>query len=256
MGKELYILKRTTLSLMVIALVAHDIAYGQKVHEYTIDAGIGTHSITTDDGNRTNILDIEGNSTEAFVQGEYFLTRHDAVTGGLFYREKDYVKTIADKNNKFYYSEAGLKLGIRHFLLPHKWIVQPFVGVNTYVNFLNLNRSKGTKTISGNGESHDFNLKYDCQSSFLSIGPQVGVDVYIFKDIALGLEYDYSWGLNGSNHLWKNDRESYDKNRGQNIFLNLKVRLPYREMSDKGRNNLYQLIESLFEIGVRNKYDK
>jgi hypothetical protein len=241
---------------MVIALAAHDIAYGQKVHEYTIDAGIGTHSITTDDGNRTNILDIEGNSTEAFVQGEYFLTRHDAVTGGLFYREKDYVKTIADKNNKFYYSEAGLKLGIRHFLFPHKWIVQPFVGVNTYVNFLNLNRSKGTKTISGNGEGHDFNLKYDCQSSFLSIGPQVGVDVYIFKDIALGLEYDYSWGLNGSNHLWKNDRESYDKNRGQNIFLNLKVRLPYREMSDKGRNNLYQLIESLFEIGVRNKYDK
>jgi hypothetical protein len=256
MEKELYILKRTTLSLMVIALAAHDIAYGQKVHEYTIDAGIGTHSITTDDGNRTNILDIEGNSTEAFVQGEYFLTRHDAVTGGLFYREKDYVKTIADKNNKFYYSEAGLKLGIRHFLFPHKWIVQPFVGVNTYVNFLNLNRSKGTKTISGNGEGHDFNLKYDCQSSFLSIGPQVGVDVYIFKDIALGLEYDYSWGLNGSNHLWKNDRESYDKNRGQNIFLNLKVRLPYREMSDKGRNNLYQLIESLFEIGVRNKYDK
>jgi hypothetical protein len=256
MKKELYMLKRTTLSLMVIALVAHDIAYGQKVHEYTIDAGIGTHSITTDDGNRTNILDIEGNSTEAFVQGEYFLTRHDAVTGGLFYREKDYVKTIADKNNKFYYSEAGLKLGIRHFLLPHKWIVQPFVGVNTYVNFLNLNRSKGTKTISGNGEGHDFNLKYDCQSSFLSIGPQAGVDVYIFKDIALGLEYDYSWGLNGSNHLWKNDRESYDKNRGQNIFLNLKVRLPYREMSDKGQNNLYQLIESLFEIGVRNKYDK
>ena len=83
----------------------------------------------------------------------------------------------------------------------------------------------------------------------------MGVDVYIFKDIALGMEYDYSWGLNGSNHLWMNNRESYDKNRGYNAYINLKVRLPYREMSDKSRNNLYQLIESLFEIGVRDKYD-
>lgn len=190
-----------------------------------------------------------------FVQGEYFFTKHDAVTGGLFYREKDYVNTIADNNNKFYYSDAGLKLGIRHYLFPHKWIVQPFVGVNTYVNFLNLNRSKGTKTLSGNGNGSDFKLKYDCQSSFLSLGPQMGVDVYIFKDIALGMEYDYSWGLNGSNHLWTNNRESYDKNRGYNAYINLKVRLPYRDMSDKSRNNLYQLIESLFEIGVRDKYD-
>jgi hypothetical protein len=248
-------LKRLFFLLMVIVFSVHDIAYGQRVHEYTIDAGIGTHTITTDDGNRTNILDIEGNSTEVFVQGEYFFTKHDAVTGGLFYREKDYVNTIADNNNKFYYSDAGLKLGIRHYLFPHKWIVQPFVGVNTYVNFLNLNRSKGTKTLSGNGNGSDFKLKYDCQSSFLSLGPQMGVDVYIFKDIALGMEYDYSWGLNGSNHLWMNNRESYDKNRGYNAYINLKVRLPYRDMSDKSRNNLYQLIESLFEIGVRDKYD-
>ena len=74
---------------MLFRSSVHDIAYGQRVHEYTIDAGIGTHTITTDDGNRTNILDIEGNSTEVFVQGEYFFTKHDAVTGGLFYREKE-----------------------------------------------------------------------------------------------------------------------------------------------------------------------
>ena len=228
----------------------------QNKHNLGLKVGFGQSTYDAEDfipSSNSSIADgPDGNYF--FISGEYDVFNHLSVDAGLYYEENTFFTDFSSGTGLKKYGMLGPQGGMKFYFFPSKWFVQPYVGAGLSFNLLNLSKySSKCSVITDNGERAE--LDYSGQAPFLSLEPRLGVVVYIFRSIALTLDYEYRYGLNGSNfgkliipcdncngQRW----EMYDKNRRQTISIGLEVDFPYRKPKQKSVNNLMYFLFNLF----------
>ena len=148
-------------------------------------------------GGSTDSRENEGNAFG--VTADWFVSRHFALTGGV-YAEQTGLLTELDYdgigNRKFWM--AGLHAGAKFYPLPHKWVVQPYIGGSLYTNVLNLGHSRGAYDFAANDyQQSRVHVEYDVHCPALSLAPQVGVDLRLLSSVSLSFAAEYRWGLYG-----------------------------------------------------------
>lgn len=77
-------------------------------------------------------------------------------------------------------------------MAPNEWFVQPYVGAG----FLwGLSVENDDYIMSSTTGGYSYGMQGHVDLPWFSIGPVVGVDLYLFSCIALQLEYGYRWGI-------------------------------------------------------------
>lgn len=232
----------------------------QAQHErgnWSIEIGMGSNCFDSDEGKMKtqdwNSDQNEGNT--AFVQGEYLLNKHDALTAGLFYEQHSFFGYYTNSDAPFKYNLGGISGGIRHYFFHNRWIIQPYIGAQAYFNFFNDSHRTGKRIINADAPNGQATIDYSVKAPFLSLGPQLGVDIHILRSISLTFAYDYRFGLNGSNYVsgqFTSGRmagtriDVADNNIRHNVQIGIKVDFPFRTVSDNTRNTLIDLLIHMF----------
>lgn len=166
------------------------------IRRWGLSATVGSLTQQEDDGD----VDSWSNDGNVFdISADWYVTRHVALTGGI-YAEQTGLLTHYDIDGigKKKYWMAGLHAGAKYYPLPHKWVVQPYIGASLYTNVLNLGHSRGSyELISNDYHPARVHAEYDVRCPALSLAPQVGVDLRLLSSVSLTFAADYRWGLYG-----------------------------------------------------------
>lgn len=166
------------------------------IRRWGLSATVGSLTQQEDDGD----VDSWSNDGNVFdISADWYVTRHVALTGGI-YAEQTGLLTHYDIDGigKKKFWMAGLHAGAKYYPLPHKWVVQPYIGASLYTNVLNLGHSRGSyELISNDYHSARVHAEYDVRCPALSLAPQVGVDLRLLSSVSLTFAADYRWGLYG-----------------------------------------------------------
>lgn len=166
------------------------------VRRWGVSASVGALT-QMECGDDVDSQENEGNVFD--ITAHWYPNRHFALSGGL-YAEQTGILTPFDNNGigKKKYWMCGLHVGARYYPLPHKWIVQPYLGASIYTNVLNLGHTRGsyeftTNTYNGSRAHVD----YDVQCPALSLAPQLGVELRLLSSVSFTCAFDYRWGIYG-----------------------------------------------------------
>lgn len=228
----------------------------QDVHNWALKVGFGQSTYENEDFIPSTNAQIEDGpeGNYFFVAGEYDVFKRFSVDAGLYYEENTFFTSFSSGTGLKTYGMLGPLGGMKFYFFPSKWFVQPYIGAGISFNVLNLSKyTNKCRVITENGERAE--LDYTGQAPFLSLEPRLGVEVYIFRSIALTLDYEYRYGLNGNNfgkliipfdngnrQIW----EMYDKNCRQTLSIGVKVDFPYRKPKQNSVNNLINFLFNLF----------
>lgn len=241
-------MKKQLLIIMSTFFVGNGV-YAQDVHDWSVTFGIGGSSTITQDVDFSHHNDQDNEGELYFINGEYFISKHDALTGGLYYENRRYMNSTSEAG-MIYFGNLGIQAGAKHYIFANKWIFQPFIGADIYTNFINLNKTKGMKNTKDDSENQ-FRLEYTSQSPALSLSPQIGTDLYIFKSLALTFAYHYVWGVYGRNDVVAtctsgntagSIEEVKDRNCRNQFTIGFKVDFPFQKITEKGRNGLIEFL--------------
>ena len=150
------------------------------------------------------------------------------------------------------YDMNQLMAGGRWYMAPTDWWVQPYVGLDMLYAF-DAEHSGFSTSGKMSFDSQDKNTyEYEGQGKVrlprFSMGPVVGVDVYLFSSIALQVEYSYRIGFDS--HY----RATYTENGNSNVSYNhgqihrhalsvgLKINFPFTFTANDGRSLLDGLL--------------
>jgi len=232
------------ISAMLIVLAAQ-----AQTRKFGIEASIGGGHIeqSGDDYDNLGISDLNDDQQEAYrLSVDYYLGNHFALTGGLFLERQGLMTDLDDGLGLLKHYQFGIQGGGKWYPLKPKYIVQPYIGANFYVNFINLSKHSGERRVTAtSGYYGDGVMGYDLQSPLLSAGPKIGAEIRIFSSLSLCLSCDYRWsilGISAGESCYSNaDARIGDKifairntaHRG-GINIGLKLDLPLRHVDRSG----------------------
>lgn len=195
--------------------------------------------------------DDEGNLVA--LTADYYVKPRLAVTGGLFFEQAGILTDYASGIGLKKVSMMGLQAGSKFYFFPKKWVVQPHIGANLYLNALNLNeKGSGVYTFQQGFPDTRAQVDWNVKCPVASLSPRLGVDVHLLSSLSLTFGMDYRFPLGGN--------ISYDarilngemigqttavKNTSRMAYsLGLKFDFPTKRVSDKSAHNLLWLISS------------
>lgn len=244
--------------LLLFSVIAISIlpSFGQEEKQWSLQAGFGGITMLEngyDDG-RYYVTEDEGNAY--YISADYWLSQRFAVTGGLTFEQQGLFTHLSEGIGLKKVNMLGISAGAKYYFFPKKWIFQPHIGAAVYTNCLNLGHQKGSSAVvaeQGYPGSHGM-LSYDVSCPALSLSPQLGVDIHLFSSVSLCVDYDYRFGLWGSNKAQMKFTNGPmtgrtfcvdERNHRSCISLGLKIDFPVKSVSENAKNNLIWLIYSL-----------
>lgn len=228
---------------------------GQEERQWSLQAGIGGIKMLEnryDDG-KHYVSEDKGNTF--YVSADYWLSQRVALTGGLTFEQQGLFTNQSDGIGLKKVNLFGIHAGMKYYFFPKKWIFQPHIGASVYTNCLNLGHQKGVSAVQseqGYPGSHG-SLSYDVSCPALSLSPRLGVDVHLLSSISLCVEYDYRFGLWGSNKAqlkFSNGPMAGktlgidERNHRNCISIGMKIDIPVKPVSETSKDNLLWLIYS------------
>ena len=229
---------------------------GQNSHQWALKVGLGQSTYVDEDFVQSPNASIAGNQegNYFFMSGEYNLSKRLWVDAGLYYEENSFFTDFSNNCGVKIYGMFGPQGGAKFYFFSLKWLVQPFIGAGMSFNVFNLSKNENKCLVTTNYEGHA-ELNYSGQAPFMSFAPRLGVEVHIFRSVALTLDYEFRYGVNGNNfgrlavydenknrQIW----EMYDKNRRNTLMLGLRVDFPYRKPAQTSVNNLMEFLFNCF----------
>ena len=241
---------------MVIVMLCALPALGQdKV--WSLQAGFGETTMLENRYDGEYIAD-EDKGNVVYVAADYWLSQRLALTGGLTFEQQGLFTSQAEGIGLKKVNMLGVHAGAKFYFFPKKWIVQPHIGAAVYTNCLNLDHRVGESSVvteQGYANSRGV-LSYDVRCPALSLAPRLGVDIHLLSSISLCVEYDYRFGLWGSNKgqlkfsdgpIAGHSLGIDERNNRSCISLGLKIDFPTKSVSDEAMSNLFQFIGSWLE---------
>lgn len=142
---------------------------------------------------------------------------------------------------------SELMLGGRWYPAPWVWSVQPYLGLDGYLNIGHLN-SRGAMN-----SSEGYTRTVSVHQPRFSVAPVIGMDIFVFSHIAIQMEYGIRVGVGshmtatstfqrmpGETFVTKSDLHRHC------FSIGLKVTFPFKFTSDDGRSFFETLLEDLF----------
>lgn len=175
------------------------------------------------------------------LRGELYLPdAHFSLKGG--YEHERLGMLSGDAETSF----SELSIGGRYYPAPFHWAVQPFAGVDGFLNVGSIGENYSMKASSG------YCREMHIRQPRFSISPMAGADIYLFSHIALQVEYGYRLGIDSRmkavSAYGANGRETFTtrSNLHRHTFsVGLKLTFPFRFTSKDGNRLIEGLIESL-----------
>lgn len=153
-------------------------------------------------------------------------------------------------------SLSNLEVGGRYYLLPQRFIVQPYGGLTTGWN-LSPRRESGTvSSYYYNVAKHAYLKDYDChyqiKEPLFTVAPVVGADIYILSCLAFTVEYNFRMGVGGKITGEVERRNSSEigivgsKGMRHNLSIGLKINFPFTLTQQDGNSILQWLDDVIF----------
>ena len=173
------------------------------------------------------------------VRAEYYLSKSRfSLKAGYEHEELNFLKGDGGQDLD------QLMLGTRWYPAPARWKVAPYVGADVLYAF---SADRGPFGMSSQMSWSDNNLSQTSYSYVaegvakaprFSLGPIVGVDIYLFSSVALQLEYGYRFGIDAPYraHYTEDGSSRTSDYHGQMhrhvLSVGLKVTFPFHWTSD------------------------
>ena len=171
----------------------------------------------------------------------YMPNTHFSVKGGYEHERLSILSGDAETELK------EMMLGGRWYPAPWIWNVQPFVGLDGYLNISSLNNHYSISSSEG------YQRTTDIHQPRFSVAPVIGMDIFVFSHIAIQMEYGFRVGVGshmtatstfqrmpGETFVTKSDLHRHC------FSIGLKVTFPFKFTSDDGRSFFETLLEDLF----------
>lgn len=171
-------------------------------HRWGIEVGFGGGDAESDGPDEQDFWLEDDQSNVFYANGEYYVSKHLAVTGGLHYTQLGMLTDFADGIGMKKINMFGLQGGIKYYFFPIKWVVQPHIGALVRTNILNLGRNTGSEYVDveeGYPGSRAL-FTYDVKMPGVSLVPRLGVDIRLFSTVSLCVDYEMQW------LMWGHDR--------------------------------------------------
>ena len=177
-------MKKTIITALLMLVCMAGV--GQEEKQWSLQAGIGGIKMLENryDG-QYYVPEDEGNAF--YVSADYWLSHRVALIGGLTLEQQGLFTNQSDGIGLKKVNMFGIHAGMKYYLFPKKWILQPHIGASVYTNCLNLGHQMGVSAVQseqGYPGSHG-SLSYDVSSPALSLSPRVGVDIRILSSVSL-----------------------------------------------------------------------
>ena len=176
------------------------------------------------------------------------------LTGGVYWEQDGLMTDMASGIGLRKYSQFGMQAGAKFYFFPKKWVIQPHIGGLVVTNFSHLRHSRGqfyAHHLVGYPNNSGI-MKYDIHCPFLSLAPHAGVDIHLLSTLSVTLDFDYRFGLWGSNRSHLNITQGpmggtqfFDErnNHRGGFSIGLKMDFPTHAPSNRAVNNLLTLIQ-------------
>lgn len=222
---------------------------GDKEKVWSIEANLGGGEISQDD----DCWEVGNDENDVFSLGiDYYLNRHVALSGGLFAEQRGLFTEYSESVGLLKHWSAGVYGGAKWYPLREKYILQPYIAANLYLNALNLTKQTGEKHVSpSNGIDGNGTLEYEIQHPFISAGPKIGLDIRLISSLSLAIAYelrcDFYGKANGELTMTSGNwagkvYQQRDKHLNSIFSVGLKLDFPTRRVSENSRNNLITLL--------------
>lgn len=138
------------------------------------------------------------------------------------------------------YTMGGLLVGARYYATPSDWVVHFYGGADLLFNFKEK-ALRGWVESFGNSEKIS-SVVYSGKSPFLTVAPNVGVEIPVFSSILFFLQYDFRLGIRSSAHIIYRDeyagKEFLFKNHAMrhSLVFGLRVNFPFEWNEDDSFN--------------------
>ena len=227
--------------------------FSQDDRVWSLQAGFGEINMLENRYNEGDHFVSENQGNAFYLSADYWQSSRFALTGGLTFEQQGLYTDYSDGIGLKKVNMLGINAGIKYYFFPKKWIVQPHIGASVYTNILNLGHQKGKTKVTldqGFPGSHG-ELSYDVQCPAFSLSPRIGADIHLFSTVSLCIDYDYRFGLWGSNKAQLRFTDGVqtghtvgidERNNRSCISIGLKMDFPARPVSETTKNNLLMLL--------------
>ncbi len=177
-----------------------------------------------------------GRRSEHFsLVGEYYFSPKWSAEVGYFRTNIDYGHRER--------TMEGLDWGVKRYFLDEHLFFQPYISAKGQFNW-------GRRFEWNNTAYEGFTGSSYMRNPFMSVGPGVGADFYLFSSLAFVVRYNFMMGIHSKTRVnvhAENDRPFRYEDRGMyhNLELGLKVTFPFHFSEEDGWT-LYLLLLDLF----------
>lgn len=152
-------------------------------------------------------------------------------------------------------SLSQAEIGGRYYLLPQRFVVQPYGGLSAGFN-LSPRHSQGVMTEGRYNAKNEYQemrrCSYSVREPLFTVSPVVGADIYILTCLAFTVEYNFRLGVDGQMNGEITDvipiRGGVVQSRGmrQSLTIGAKVNFPFTITQKDGDSILDSLHEWIF----------
>lgn len=250
--------KRLSFFLLIWITLSATICWADKNEKipqhWSIRAGYGTGEAEVESPENQNFYTGENSMSNIFfVNGDYFLTKHLALSGGFYYEEAGLLADYAKDIGLMKFNCMGLTAGTKYYFLPRKWIVQAYAGGFVQTNFLNITHQVGERKLIADNmyPGSMLYVKYDVKRPFISVAPQFGLDIRIISSVSLCLGIDMRIPLGGHQRadmrfingplMGQTSSQSANEIKFDKI-LSVKVAFPLKPVKESTVNNIIEYL--------------
>lgn len=229
--------------------------YAQNDKKWSLQAGFGEINMLENKYAEGNNFVSEDQGNALYLSADFWLSHRFAFNGGIVFEQQGLYTNYSDGIGLKKVNLLGINAGVKYYFFPKKWIFQPHIGASVYTNVLNLSHRKGESrvTLDQGYPGSQGVLNYDVQCPALSLSPQIGLDIHLLSSLSLCIDYDYRFGLWGSNKAKLRFTDGVltgqtvgidERNIRSCISIGLKMDFPVKPISDKAKENLLWLVYS------------
>ena len=176
---------------------------------------------------------------------EYYIPQYPlSVKGGYEHEEVNLLGSDVSFDMK------QMMLGGRYYPVPKDWLVQPYLGIDTYWNIGPQQETLRMKASSS--QYGTYTRQGTIRKPLFSGAPVVGVDLYFFSCIAFQVEYGFRMGVGKSTEITSrstsNSTEYYTTQRPfrHSFTVGLKISFPFYFTEDDGSKLIGGILDCIF----------